>query len=296
MYDHIRIIGIPMDLGQALRGVDMGPSAIRYAGLAARLRQIGYEVVDAGNVHVPVRDHVLHQSESAYLPAILEVCEAAYAAARDAVADGVLPVFVGGDHSLALGTVGGVSHGERVGVLWVDAHGDVNTPDSSPSGNVHGMPLAALLGHGAPELVNLGRPGPKVRETDVAMIGIRDLDPHEKAFLHESDVAVYTMRAIDERSLAVVAHEALGRLAHVDRLHVSLDLDCLDPHVAPGVGTPVPGGLSYREAHLLMEILADSGRVASVDVVEVNPILDVQNQTARIAVELVASLLGKSIL
>ena len=296
MYDQIRVIGIPMDLGQALRGVDMGPSAVRYAGLAPRLRQMGYTVEDAGNVVVPVRDFIQHQAATAYLPAILQVCEAVYDAARCAMADGVLPVFIGGDHSISIGTVGGVSHGARTGVLWVDAHGDINTHVSSRSGNVHGMPLAALMGHGSAELVDLGRPGPKVREEDVVLVGIRDLDPPEKAFLNESDVTVYTMRAIDEQTMVRVAHEALDRLAGVDHLHVSLDLDSLDPRIAPGVGTPVPGGLSYREAHLLMEILADSGRVASVDVVEVNPILDVHNQTAEIAVQLVASLLGKSIL
>lgn len=285
-----------MDLGQALRGVDMGPSAVRYAGLAARLRQMGYDVEDAGNVPVPVRDFVADQADAVFLPAIRQVCEAAYAQARQAVKDDTLPIFVGGDHSLSVGTVGGISHDGHAGVLWIDAHGDVNTTETSPTGNVHGMPMAALLGHGAPELVDLGRPGPKLRPKDVVMIGIRDLDPPEKEFLRSTGVTVYTMREIDERSMAVVAKEALAKLAHVDRLHVSLDLDSLDPRVAAGVGTPVPGGLSYREAHLLMEILADSERVGSVDVVEVNPILDTQNQTAQIAVELIASLLGKSIL
>lgn len=296
MIDRIRIIGIPMDLGQALRGVDMGPSAVRYAGLAQRLRQMGYTVEDAGNVPVPVRDHVSHQSDIHYLPAIRQVCAAAYDLARSAVADGVLPLFIGGDHSLSIGTVGGVTHEGRRGVLWIDAHGDVNTPSTSLSGNVHGMPLATLLGHGPEGLADLGRPKPLVRAEDVVLIGVRDLDPPEKTFLRENGVTVFTMREIDEHTLAVVARAALDRLAHVEHLHVSLDLDSLDPQVAPGVGTPVAGGLTYREAHLLMEILADSGRVASVDVVEVNPILDARNRTAEIAVGLVASLLGKSIL
>lgn len=293
---HVRIIGIPMDLGQSLRGVDMGPSAIRYADLAARLQRMGYVVSDAGNISVPVRAYVSQQADRSYLPAVLEVCEQAYAWGRQAIEDDVMPLFIGGDHSLALGTVGGVSHTQRTGVLWVDAHGDVNTPATSPSGNIHGMPLATLLGDGAPELVNLGRPGPKVQPEDVVLIGVRDLDRGEKAYLRERGIGVYTMRAIDERGMAAVAQEALQHLAHLDRLHVSLDLDSLDPQEAPGVGTPVPGGLTYREAHLLMEILADSRRVTSVDVVEVNPILDVENKTARMAVELLASLLGKSIL
>ncbi len=192
--------------------------------------------------------------------------------------------------------MGGVSVDAPVGVLWIDAHGDLNTPETSPSGNLHGMPLAALLGHGNREMVDLGRPGPKLEPRDVVLIGVRDLDPGERELIRELDLAVYTMRQIDERGLAVVAAEALERLGHRDRLHVSLDMDALDPSEAPGVGTPVPGGLIYREAHLLMELCAESGRVHSADVVEINPILDRENQTARLACGLVASLLGQAIL
>jgi arginase len=285
-----------MDLGQQLRGVDMGPGAVRYAGLAARVKRLGRVVEDAGNVPVPVRDQIADQAGSAYLPAVLDACSRTYAWSRRAVDDRVLPLFIGGDHSLSIGTIGGVTHAQRAGVVWIDAHGDVNTPDSSPSGNIHGMPLAVLLGHGLPDLVDLGRRGAKLKPEDVVLIGVRSLDSGEKAFLKELGVRVFTMREIDEKGVGTVAREALERLGHVDRLHVSLDLDSLDPREAPGVGTPVAGGLTYREAHLLMEILADTRRVGSIDVVEVNPILDVQNHTAQLAVELVASGLGKTIM
>ena len=292
----IRIIGVPMDLGQARRGVDLGPGALRYAGVGQRLRQLGCTLEDFGNIETPVRDTLPAEGGMAYLPAVVSVCETIYQAGQQAVAEGCLPLFIGGDHSIALGTIGGVSHAGPVGVLWIDAHGDFNTPASSPSGNLHGMPLAALMGLGAPELVNLGRPGPKLTATDVILIGIRDLDREERRLLRESRVGVYTMRQIDEQGMAAVVNEALQRLNHHTRLHISLDMDSLDPGDAPGVGTPVPGGLTYREAHLLMELLADDGRVSSIDVVEINPILDAHNQTARLATELIASLLGQSIL
>jgi arginase len=292
----IRIIGVPMDLGQARRGVDLGPGALRYAGVGQRLRQLGCTLEDFGNIETPVRDTLPVEGGMAYLPAVVSVCETIYQAGQQAVAEGCLPLFIGGDHSIALGTIGGISHAGPVGVLWIDAHGDFNTPASSPSGNLHGMPLAALMGLGAPELVNLGRPGPKLTATDVILIGIRDLDREERRLLRESRVGVYTMRQIDEQGMAAVVNEALQRLNHHTRLHISLDMDSLDPGDAPGVGTPVPGGLTYREAHLLMELLADDGRISSIDVVEINPILDERNQTARLATELIASLLGQSIL
>jgi arginase len=291
----VSVLGIPMDLGQSRRGVDMGPSALRYAGLHDRLRRLGYSTEDLGNVEIPDRETLPGQGGMDFLPAVVEACAEMYEAGRDAIAAGRLPVFLGGDHSISVGTVGGVTHDEAVGVLWVDAHGDFNTPASSPSGNVHGMPLAALRGMGAPELVNLGRRGPKIEAEDVVMLGVRDLDPEEREMLRASGIAVYTIRDIDDRGLAVVAREGLARLAHRPRLHVSLDMDCMDPREAPGVGTPVPGGLTYREAHLLMEILADEGNVGSVDLVEVNPILDITNRTAEMALELLSSLLGKSI-
>ena len=292
----IRIIGVPIDLGQSQRGVDLGPGAIRYAGLSARLARLGYDINDTGNVSVPVRDTLISERALSYLPSIRKVCDAAYHAAREAVEAGDLPVFIGGDHSMSIGTIGGVTHYEPVGLIWIDAHGDFNTPETTLSGNVHGMSLAVLLGKGYPELLHVGRMGAKLKAQDVVMIGIRDLDPKERDRLRESDIAVYTMRDIDERGIGVVAREALDKLAHHQRLHVSLDMDGLDPMVVPGVGTTVPGGLTYREAQLLMEIIADTGRLASLDIVEINPILDQQNQTAQIAVELAASLFGKSIL
>jgi arginase len=292
----IRIIGIPTDLGQSLRGVDMGPAAVRYAGLATQLRKLGYPVEDAGNISVPVRDAVSEQERIWFQPAVKRICEDTYQAAAKARADGCIPIFLGGDHSVSIGTVGGVTHDGPTGVLWIDAHGDFNTPQTSPSGNIHGMALASLVGLGDPELVNLGRIGPKIRRQDIVMIAVRDIDPGEKELLRQSGICVYTMRSIDEGGIAAIASQAIAKLAHVDRLHVSLDMDCLDPTEAPGVGTPVPGGLTYREAQLLMEMLADTKHVASADVVEVNPILDERNETAGIAVDLVESLFGKSIL
>ncbi|HXW01328.1 MAG TPA: arginase, partial [Anaerolineae bacterium] len=291
----ISIIGVPMDLGQSRRGVDMGPSALHYAGLDDRLVRLGYEVKDYGNIDLPIRDTLPREGGLAFLPAVVHACEAMYQVGQTAIEAGYLPLFIGGDHSIAVGTIGGVTHPGPSGLLWIDAHGDFNTPASSPTGNLHGMPLAALLGLGAPELVNLGRPGPKMAPSEVILIGVRDLDPTEKILLKESEIKIYTMREIDERGMAAVATEALDRLSHLPRLHVSLDMDSLDPSEAPGVGTPVPGGLTYREAHLLMEIIADCACVGSIDVVEINPILDQRNHTAKIALELLASLLGQSI-
>ena len=292
----VQIIGIPLDLGQSLRGVDMGPGAVRYAGLTNRLARLDYPVQDLGNLEVPVRDTLEEERRQHYLPAIRRVCEAAYQAARRSIETGNTPIFLGGDHSLAIGTIGGVTHAQPCGVLWIDAHGDFNTPETSHTGNIHGMPLAALLGSGYPELVDLGRPGAKIAAEDVVMIGIRELDHEERSRLTDSGICVYTMRDIDERGMSAVIREALVRLEHHDRLHVSLDIDCLDPSEGPGVGTPSSGGLTYREAQLVMEIIADSRILTSLDIVEINPILDHRNQTAEIAVDLAASLFGKSIL
>ncbi len=293
----IRLIGVPMDLGQDLRGVDVGPSALRYAGVARRLERLGHHVEDQGNVEVAVKGTLgEHKHGLSFLPEIARTCALVYDQGRQALADGCLPLFMGGDHSIAIGTIGGVTHDEPAGVLWIDAHGDFNTPDTSPSGNIHGMPLATLMGLGAPELVNLGRPGPKLKPEDVMLIALRDLDPSERKMLRESGMGIYTMREIDERGIGEVTREALRRLHHRKRLHVSLDMDSLDPMFAPGVGTPVRGGLTAREAHLLMEIIADDDRIGSVDVVEINPILDEKNRTAQMATELLTSLLGKSII
>jgi len=292
----IRIIGIQIDLGQKQRGVNMGPSAIRYAGLSGKLKQLGFDLHDSGNLFVPVRESPSEPEQGNFLASIAQVCQAAYEAGRQAIEDGFIPLFLGGDHSMAIGTIGGVTHHESGGVLWIDAHGDANTPQSSPSGSIHGMPVAALLGEGYPELINVGRPGAKLSGKDIVMIGIRDLDGEERKWLKTSGISVYTMRDLDERGMSSVIREALQRLEHCNRLHVSLDMDSLDPNVAPGVGTPSPGGLNYREAQLLMEIIADSGKLTSADVVEINPILDHENRTAKMAVELLASLFGKSIL
>lgn len=285
-----------MDLGQSRRGVDMGPSAVRYAGLGDRLRGLGFGVRDLGNLDIAERETLPAGGGMAYLPAVVSACEAIYRAGVEALAAGELPLYLGGDHSIAAGTVAAATHHGPAGVLWIDAHGDFNTAETSPSGNLHGMPLAALTGRGRRELVDLGRPGAKVDARDVMLIGVRDLDPPERSMLRESGVGVYTMRAIDERGIGPVAHEAMKRLAHLPRVHVSLDMDVLDPREAPGVGTPVAGGLSYREAHLLMEVIAETLTVGSLEVVEINPILDQGNRTAELAVELILSVLGKTIL
>ncbi|MCP4723343.1 MAG: arginase [Desulfobacteraceae bacterium] len=298
MPKQISIIGVPMDFGQLLRGVDMGPAALRYTGLISRLRELGHLVVDRGDVRIPIRDAdgPAPLSEDKYLNEITQICQAIYNAGHEAVKQGHFPLFLGGDHSIAVGTVAAVSGDDPVGLIWIDAHGDFNTPETSPSGNIHGMPLAALIGEGHPSLVNVGRPGMKVHPENVVLIGQRDLDQAEKKRLKQSGITVFTMRDIDEQGISSVANKAIMKFAHLKRIHLTVDMDALDPLEAPGVGTPVPGGISYREAHLLMEILADSGKVASMDLVEVNPILDVANKTAELAVELTLSALGKSIL
>ena len=285
-----------MDLGQDLRGVDVGPSALRYAGLAQRLRQLDHHVEDLGNVEVAVRGSITETGGTSLIEPICRSCEKIYAAVGASVADGFLPLVMGGDHSIAIGTVGGATEAGPAGVLWIDAHADFNTPRSSPSGNVHGMPLAVLCGQGPDALVNVGRMGAKLRPEDIMLIALRALDTRERGMLQERHLGLYTMREIDERGIGTVVREALERLRHRDRLHVSFDVDSIDPMFAPGVGTPVPGGLSTREAHLMMELIAEDGRVGSVDVVEINPILDERNRTAVLAAQLLASLLGKTIL
>jgi len=293
----LHIFGVPMDLGQRRRGVDMGPSAIRYAGLDNRLRALGYAVVDHGNLNVPLPENEPPDSSRArHLHSIAEVCRDVYTKALGVLQQHETAVFLGGDHSISIGTVSAMDmHGESVGVIWVDAHGDFNTPDTTPSGNVHGMALAALLGRGPNELTDIGRPGAKLKSSEAVVIGARDLDRGERAALSEAGILVLTMRDIDEMGTAAAAHKALAHVSGNSRIHISLDMDSLDPQEAPGVGTPVPGGLTYREAHLLMEILSDTGKVSSLDIVEVNPILDERNRTARLGVELAASLFGKRI-
>lgn len=296
----LRLFGVPMDLGQRRRGVDMGPSAIRYAGLTPALQALGHTVIDAGNIAVPLPEQEPDEPEALrarHLPSIARVCNAIYDAAHWCDDNGEIPIFLGGDHSLSIGTVSAVTcEPGQVGVLWVDAHGDFNTPETTPSGNVHGMALAALCGLGAPELTGIGGPLPKLRPEHAIVVGARDIDDGERRLLREHDVRVFTMREVDESGIAAVARHILERFEGLGRIHISLDMDALDPGQAPGVGTPVPGGLTYREAHTLMEILADTGKVGSLDVVEVNPILDERNRTARLAVELAASLFGQRIL
>lgn len=294
----IRIFGVPMDLGQRRRGVDMGPSALRYAGLHQRLRALNYNVVDSGNLSVPLPENEPPDTSKArHLESIAGVCRDVYAKTLAILERDEVGIFLGGDHSISIGTVSAMdAHGGNVGVIWVDAHGDFNTPEITPSGNVHGMALASLLGRGPRELTDIGREGAKLQPTEAVILGARDLDPAEKLALREAGVLVITMREIDEMGMAAAARQTLERLGGLSKIHISLDMDSLDPNEAPGVGTPVPGGLTYREAHLLMETLSDSGKVGSLDIVEVNPILDDRNRTAKLGVELAASLFGQKIL
>jgi arginase len=292
----LRIIGVPMDLGQGRRGVDMGPSAVRYAGLQSRLIRLGHTVYDHGNVPVPNPEEEVADGMERRLQAVTAVCQELYERSRSFITAGEFTIFLGGDHTISMGSVAAAAQREPLGLIWIDAHADFNTPETSPSGNIHGMPVASLVGDGPDCLVNVGYSGAKVHPADIVQIGIRDLDPSERQRLKKSDIHVFTMSHLDESGVATVARQALDLVRHRSRLHVSLDMDSLDPGEAPGVGTPVRGGLTYREAHLLMEILGDSGRVHSLDIVEINPILDDQNKTAVLAVELAASLLGQRIL
>ena len=300
----IRIIGVPLDMGASRRGVDMGPSAMRVAGLEARLEALGHTVVDGGNIRVEVAETRNSGDKSArYLAEIAETCTRTAEAVVKTLEDGMTPLVLGGDHSLAAGSVSGVSHfyrrqNQKIGVIWIDAHSDINTPETSPSGNVHGMPLAALLGLGPEPLGNIFGYSPKVAAENTVLIGVRDIDSAEAENIRRAGIAeVYTMRDIDERGMRTVMEEAL-RVAGRGTVgyHVSLDMDWVDPEDAPGVGTPVRGGATYREAHLAMEMLGDSGRVTSIEVVEVNPVIDDANRTAILAVELVMSAMGKRIL
>jgi arginase len=291
----IHIIGIPMDLGQRQRGVDMGPSAIRYADLARTLCGLGHTIRDSGNINIPGHYSLKNTSFEERLPPIRQACQTAYDFGRKIVAKGEIPIFLGGDHSASIGTVGGVTHDEQVGLIWVDAHGDFNTPETSASQNVHGMSLAILLGNGPEELINIGRPGPKVSPEQVVIIGLRDLDPEEKVLLKNSGCTMYTMRDIDELGMHAVLMKALTKFDYLSRIHLSFDMDVMDPIEAPGVGTPSHGGLTYREGQLIMETIADTNKLHSVDIMEINPILDIGNRSAQMAVSLAASLFGKSI-
>lgn len=284
-----------MDLGAGRRGVDMGPSALRLARLESILGSLGHNVTDIGNVDLPVPESVPTSGGLHYADYIADACGKTYKKLKS-LPGNTFPIVLGGDHSISMGSVAGVANQKRTGVLWIDAHTDVNSPETSPSGNIHGMPLAHLLGHGDERLLNIWGGGAAIRPEDVVFIGLRSVDVGERDFIRERGIKAFTMKEIDKRGLAEVADEAIEHLKNLPAVHVSFDADGLDPSVAPGVGTPVPGGLSYREAHLLMEMLADAEVVTSLDLVEVNPILDVQNKTAQVMVEMVASLLGKAIL
>jgi arginase len=292
----IAIIGVPIDLGAGRRGVDMGPSAIRYAGLKNRLAQIGYHVRDLGNLSVPLAEQIdppPTNERLRYLAPIAAVNRELAQRVAAAVTEGAFPLILGGDHSLAIGSITGAARGRRIGAIWIDAHADFNTPETTPSGNIHGMSLAALVGRGSPALAG----GGPLRPEDVALVGVRDIDRLERDTLRQSGVHIFTMHDIDRRGMAAVMDEALARVnASTAGFHVSFDLDALDPTEAPGVGTPVSGGLSAREAHLALELVAGTARMLSLDLVEVNPILDNRNATAEHAVELALSALGKSIL
>ena len=292
----VAVIGAGLDLGAGRRGVDMGPSAIRYAELAERIMSLGRHVVDQGDVRAPVPEAIEEGDLShRYLGPILQVCKRLAELVDEASGLGQVPVVLGGDHSIAMGSLGGMARRHGPGaVLWIDAHGDLNRPTTSPTGNVHGMPLAAALGAAGEAFTSKAFPMPSVSKA--ALVGVRSLDPGERELIEELGIRVFTMTEIDRRGVEAVIADAVAELAGASFLHVSLDLDAVDPMFAPGVGTPVPGGLSYREAHLALELLAETGAVDSLDVVEVNPILDRENQTARLAVELVASALGKRIL
>jgi len=294
----VAIIGAALDLGAGRRGVDMGPSAIRYAGLDARIEGLGYAYADRGNVGTAVAEAIDAGDEHArFLPQIKETCGHIAELVADAAGDGSIPIVLGGDHSVALGTLGGLHrvHGPG-GVIWIDAHGDLNSPETSPSGNVHGMVLAAALGLAGERFQGDGWDLPAVVPSRVALIGVRSLDDGERELLKGLDARLFTMSDVDRLGVEHAVREALAHVAGPGFVHVSLDMDVIDPDVAPGVGTPVRGGLNYREAHLAMELIAESGVATSLDVVEVNPILDRENETGELAVELVASGLGARIL
>ena len=300
----IRIIGVPLDMGASRRGVDMGPSAMRVAGLEARLEALGHSVTDGGNIRVEVAETRASGNKNAhYITEIAETCARTAEAVIATLEEGGIPLVLGGDHSLAAGSISGVSEfyrrrGQKIGVIWIDAHSDINTPESSPSGNVHGMPLAALLGLGPEPLGNLFGYSPKMAPQNTVLIGVRDIDAAERENIRRAGVSeVYTMRDIDERGMRAVMDDAIRiATAGTAGFHLSLDMDFVDPKDAPGVGTAVRGGATYREAHLAMEMICDSGKMVSMEAVEVNPVIDESNRTASLAVELIMSGLGKRIL
>lgn len=299
MKKKISIIGTPMDLGQLRRGVDMGPSAIRYAGIVEKLESLNYEVEDLGDIEINRRERTVDQETGLRnLKPVVNASERLAQKVDEIVGNNHFPLILGGDHSISIGSIAGIAkHYKNLGVIWYDAHGDLNTVETSPSGNIHGMPLAANLGLGHPLLTNIAGYQPKVKFENVVLIGIRSLDEGEKILIKEKGIKVYTMHEIDRLGMKTVMEEAIHYLKDkTDGVHLSLDLDALDPLYTPGVGTPVMGGVSYRESHLAMEMLAESGIITSAEFVEVNPILDEKNKTANVAVELMGSLFGETLL
>ncbi len=296
----ITIIGVPIDLGAGRRGVDMGPSAIRYAGLCERLAALGHRITDGGNIVVPLAETIAAPAPGEklrYLEPIVAINMALRERVAAVLAEARTPLVLGGDHNLAIGSVAGAARDRALGLIWVDAHADFNTAETTPSGNIHGMSLATLTGRGDRALLGIGTRSPVVVAERVALVGVRDIDPQERELLRWSGVNVFSMHDIDRLGIANVMDQAIAVVtAGGVSYHLSLDLDSLDPRDAPGVGTPVPGGISYREAHLAMEIIAQSDKLVSMDLVEVNPILDEHNATAEMAVELALSALGKRIL
>jgi len=291
-----------MDLGAGRRGVDMGPSAVRYAGLARQVRALGYSFQDAGDISVPIPEVRAPGTGAKYLKEIKSACDRLATKVGRIMEEGAIPVVIGGDHSMAIGTVAGVAghfrkRGESIGLIWVDAHADMNTPETSPSGNIHGMPLGALLGYGSPELVELGGFAPKVKPENVALIGIREVDDGEREIVLRSGIHYYEMMKVDARGMGAVIQEAVELASRgTAGIHVSFDMDAVDPDYAPGVGTPVPGGLSLRESHLLMEVVADTARLVALEMAELNPIHDNANATGQLVCDLVASALGKKVM
>ncbi|TCS78647.1 arginase [Tepidibacillus fermentans] len=299
MHKDITIIGVPLDLGAGRRGVDMGPSAIRYANVKERLENAGYHVKDLGNLYVPTPEtYTIENPKLKYLKEVKKVNEELANQVKRIIEEGRFPLVLGGDHSIAIGTIAGVSsHYPNMGVIWFDAHGDINTPETSPTGNIHGMPLAVSLGKGHIDLVNILNFSPKIKPENIVIIGARDLDKGEREFIKTNGIRVYTMHEIDRIGMAKVMEETIHYLKDkTDGVHLSFDLDCLDPNDAPGVGTPVTGGVTYREGHLAMEMIAEANFLISAEFVEVNPILDVRNRTAEIAVGLMASAFGEKLL
>lgn len=301
MKKEIAVIGVPMDLGQTRRGVDMGPSAIRYAGIIERLQKLGYIVHDLGNIHVPRSKNGTVENKEQKLRNLNEVAQVNEELAKkvdEQVTLGRFPLVLGGDHSIAIGTIAGVSkHYKNLGVIWYDAHGDINTEETTPSGNIHGMPLAVSLGLGHERLTNILNQKPKIKPENVVLIGIRDLDEGEKQLLRQLKIKVYTMHEIDRLGMPQVMEETIAYLKkRTDGVHVSFDLDGIDPKDSPGVGTPVVGGLTYRESHLALEMLSEADIVSSAEFVEVNPMLDERSKTANLTVALAGSLLGEKLI